>query len=309
MKMIDVSEFQGKIYWNKVKASGIEGVIIRAGYGKGNADGYFVRNITGAIKQKLHVGIYWFSYAYTKDMAQREARFCNDLIQTYKINIDLPVFFDWEYDSKDYAVKNGVNPTKSLVTSMTEAFCAEIIKLGYDAGYYMNHDYKNNYYNASKLKKYKLWFADYEDTYKDCFLQQTSCEGKVDGIAGDVDIDVLRGKLKTEKARTTNSTAKQKKSSDKAPEKSQSSYYIVGNTYKINVLSALNVRKGPGKNYALVGYKNLTEDGKKHAYRSGALKNGTSVTVLEVKSENGITWIRIPSGWICAEVNGTKYVI
>jgi len=305
MKMIDVSEFQGKIDFKKVKADGIEGVIIRAGYGKGNSDEYFVRNINGAIKNKLHVGIYWFSYAYTEEMARREARYCNDLIQTYKLNIDLPVFFDWEYDSMRYAKENGAEVDKALIVGMTKAFCDEIESLGYTAGYYTNHDYFNQFYKgASSLKKYKIWFADYEDEYKGCYIQQTSDKGEVNGIEGSVDTDVLWGKLEAEKPKTTNSTAKKKKPVKKPSAKSER--YIVGNTYTIDVRSALNVRTGAGKDFPLVGYNNLTEDGKSHAYETGALKNGTKVTCLEVKenSDKDI-WIRIPSGWICA-VDGDK---
>lgn len=300
MKMIDVSYAQGKIDWKKVKAAGIEGVIIRAGYGKGNADDFFVRNITGAIKQKLHIGIYWFSYAYTEEMAKREARFCNDLIQTYKLNIDLPVFFDWEYDSMDYAHKQGEYPNKDTMTDMTAAFCAEVEDLGYKAGYYANHDYYNNYYDPSKLKKYKLWFADYEDDYKNCYIQQTSSSGEVNGITGAVDMDVLWGKLEDEKPSTSNTSSKPKKPSTK-------SNYKVGETYTVDVNSALNVRKGAGLDYPLVGYSNLTPNAQSHAVGS-ALLPGTKVTCLKVKAVGKQTWIEIPSGWICAMNNGNIYV-
>lgn len=84
--------------------------------------------------------------------------------------------------------------------------------------------------------------------------------------------------------------------------------YIVGRTYTVTVNKALNVRKGPGKNYDLVGYANLTADGKKHAYMSGALKNGTKVTVQSVKINNDSVWLKIPSGWICA-IDGSKTLV
>ena len=116
---------------------------------------------------------------------------------------------------------------------------------------------------------------------------------------------------KTKKeSKTSKSSTDSKKAEEKAPEKPQNNaYYIIGKTYTIRVNSALNVRKGPGKGYALVGYKNLTADGKAHAYKSGALKNGTRVTVKDTKDVNGTIWLQIPSGWICAEAGGIKYVI
>lgn len=100
---------------------------------------------------------------------------------------------------------------------------------------------------------------------------------------------------------------------EKAKEKPQSEVktpYTIGQTYTIDVRSALNVRKGAGKNYGLVGYANLTTDGKKHALPTGALRSGTRVTVKEVKvnSDTDI-WVRIPSGWICAVDGDRKFVI
>lgn len=113
-----------------------------------------------------------------------------------------------------------------------------------------------------------------------------------------------------EEKKTSTKPKTSEKSKEKAPEKPQSNaYYIIGKTYTIRVNSALNVRKGPGKGYALVGYKNLTADGKAHAYKSGALKNGTRVTVKDIKDANGTIWLQIPSGWICAEAGDIKYVV
>lgn len=86
-------------------------------------------------------------------------------------------------------------------------------------------------------------------------------------------------------------------------------YYKVGGVYTIKVNSALNVRKGPGKNYPLVGYAGLTADGKKHAFKSGALKNGTKVSVKAIEIVGETTWLQIPSGWICAQVGSIKYVV
>lgn len=77
-----------------------------------------------------------------------------------------------------------------------------------------------------------------------------------------------------------------------------SSSYVVGRTYRTQV-DHLHVR------YSVWGqikeYAQLTQDGMKHAYSDGCLKKGTSVTVKEIKNdEDGATWVRIPSGWICA---------
>lgn len=77
-----------------------------------------------------------------------------------------------------------------------------------------------------------------------------------------------------------------------------SSSYVVGQDYRTQV-DHLHVR------YSVWGqikeYTQLTRDGMKHAHLDGCLKKGTSVTVKEIKNdEDGATWVRIPSGWICA---------
>jgi hypothetical protein len=105
-------------------------------------------------------------------------------------------------------------------------------------------------------------------------------------------------------ASSPSTTVEAKESQEKAQ-----GTYVVGRVYTVSVQTALNVRRGPGKNYGLVGYANLTADGKKHAYTSGALKNGTRVTCQQVvnHSEDNI-WIKIPSGWICA-VDGDNVLV
>lgn len=196
MKIIDVSEHQGNINWNKVKADGIGGVIIRAGYGKGNVDDNFTKNIQGAIKAGFKmIGVYWFSYAYTVEMAKREAQYVNDIIKPYKSYINLGVYFDWEYDSMSYANKNGITCNRKLITDMNLAFCQRIKELGYKAGYYTNLDYQQNYIDTSRLKNFYKWFARYISTeQKDCYLWQYSSSGSVAGISGPVDMNELIGK-------------------------------------------------------------------------------------------------------------------
>lgn len=142
----------------------------------------------------------------------------------------------------------------------------------------------------------------------ECILLYNKAGGKV--LAG------LTARRKAEKAlfetpfsgdnsasdsKTSNSTSNAEKSTDRA-----NSGYVVGRTYTINVMISLNVRKGPGTNYPLVRYNNLSASAKLHATSSGALRNGTRVTCKEIKVIGNDVWMRIPSGWICA-ISG-KYV-
>lgn len=198
--MIDVSEHQGSIDFKKVKADGVKAVIIRAGYGSSTTDKYFYQNIKNAKAAGLAVGIYWFSYAATTAQAVNEAKRCMKIIKPYKI--DLPVFFDWEYDSMRYTKVS----SRSKITNMTAAFCNAITNGGYRAGYYFNLHYLNSYYSPAKLTKYCTWYAywgtnkpgsgvwthaDTMTTPTQYDMWQFTSRGKIDGIKGNVDCDLL----------------------------------------------------------------------------------------------------------------------
>ena len=192
MKLIDVSYHNGVIDWKKVKASGIEGAIIRAGYGQTTVDKKFKDNIKGALEAGLAVGIYWFSYAWNVKKAEEEATKCMQTIKAYKKDLKLPVFFDWEYDSMKYAKEQGVSPDKKLITEMTVAFCNKLRKNGYTAGVYYNEDYRKNYYDLSKLGNVALWYARYTKTKPSGVdFWQNASDGTVNGIKGNVDMDVM----------------------------------------------------------------------------------------------------------------------
>ena len=78
---IDVSENNGYIDWESVKKAGYEFAIIRLGWGRSHIDESFYDNINGAIDAGLKVGVYYYSYALSEDMARNEAEFCADLLE------------------------------------------------------------------------------------------------------------------------------------------------------------------------------------------------------------------------------------
>lgn len=192
-KIIDVSHHQpANINWAKVKSDGIDGVIIRAGFGKGNVDEKFHRFIEGAIKAKLPIGIYYFSYAYSVEMADKEADYCLNLIKPYKDKITLPVFFDWEYDSMRYAREHGHKPGRTIITAMNQKFCRVVEKAGYRAGVYYNEDYKDHYLYMNLLDNFVTWYARYT-SHKPAGvdLWQYSSKGQVDGISSGTDVNYV----------------------------------------------------------------------------------------------------------------------
>ena len=189
-KGIDVSRHNGVIDWAKVKADAVQFAMIRAGYGKGNIDDKFTRNITECNRLGIPCGVYWFSYAYTVEMAQNEAKAVLSAVKPYKL--EYPIAFDFEDDSVSYASKNGVKITKGLATNLVKAFCGEIEKNGYYAVNYANPNFLSNYFDPALLKKYALWLAHWvsgDSPSQNCVMWQYSSTGKVNGISGSVDMN------------------------------------------------------------------------------------------------------------------------
>lgn len=180
-KAVDISSFDQTVDFNAVKNAGYAGVIIRAGYGMTNVDPYFYEHIQGANKANIPAGIYWFSYAWNTDMAKKEARKCIELIKPYKIQ--MPVYYDYEYDSDTYAKRMGHEVSNEILNQMANAFCSELEKAGYVAGIYFNKAYRNKY-NKDLLNSYSKWYAWYNSTLDDktVDLWQYTSRGEVPGI-------------------------------------------------------------------------------------------------------------------------------
>lgn len=188
-KGIDVSTFQGDIDWGKVKSQ-IDFAIIRAGYGKNNIDDKALKNVRGCEANGIPFGLYWFSYAYTVEMARNEAKYLLNFIEGHTPL--LPLYFDFEYDSENYAKKKGVTVTQKLLCDMATAFCEELENAGYYAGIYANLDYVTNKYGKDIFKTYDLWLAQWgvSKPVMGVNMWQSSSSGNVDGINGRIDTDV-----------------------------------------------------------------------------------------------------------------------
>ena len=199
---IDVSKHQGLIDWKKVKESGVEFAIIRAGYGKSTVDQYFIENIVGATTCGIKVGVYWFIYALNENDALMNAEMFHRTIELYRDVITMKAFADYEYDSDNYAIKNGVTPTKESRTRIVKTFLHYLEEKGWDVGNYANPDYINNKF--LDLSEYPVWLAYYTDdedkakNYNPLMWQHTS-KGSVPGITGNVDMNICYAEEKETK--------------------------------------------------------------------------------------------------------------
>ena len=192
---VDLSEYQGEVDFEKVKASGVEFVMLRIGgrfygaEGKLYEDGAFDTYYEQAKAAGLKVGAYYFSQAASVADAQEEAA------QTIKkLNgrtLDYPVAFDWENIGDDEARTDGV--TGAELTSIAEAFCDAINEAGYKSIVYANAGQMFVMYDFETMKNYDFWLADYREfptMYYNYDMWQYATDGAVDGIEGEVDLNI-----------------------------------------------------------------------------------------------------------------------
>ncbi len=192
---VDVSEHQGAIDWERVKAAGYEFAFIRIGYrGYGQAgrvclDRQFVDNIRGAQAAGIDVGVYFFSQAINEQEAAEEAEFVLKNLAGY--GLQLPVVYDPESILDAEARTDDVSG--SQFTKNTRVFCQMIEDAGYEPMIYSNMLWEAFEFKLARLSGYPIWYADYEplpQTPYHFIYWQYSNEGSVDGIEGNVDLDI-----------------------------------------------------------------------------------------------------------------------
>lgn len=192
---IDVSVFQGDINWDAVKNDGIDFVMLRVGYrgygqkGIMGKDDKFDSNYEGAKKAGLKVGAYFFSQATNESEAREEADFVLDAVRDCPL--DYPIAYDWEFVDNDEARTNGM--TSEDITVCAKAFCEAIKSAGKVPVIYFNCETGYFNYDLPQVKDYDFWLAEYYDTpsfYYNYKMWQYSKTGSVDGISGDVDMNI-----------------------------------------------------------------------------------------------------------------------
>lgn len=185
MKGIDVSVHNGDIDWKKVKSSGIDFAILRAGYGRelSQKDKKFEDNYAGTKTVNIPIGAYWYSYATTVDEAKVEAQVCIEILKNKQFGF--PIFFDQEE-------KATLDTGKENCSAMVRAFCDKLEKAGYWAGLYTSRSILFTHIEDDIKTRYALWIAEWGDKLNysgSVGIWQHSCKGVVNGISGDVDLD------------------------------------------------------------------------------------------------------------------------
>lgn len=193
-KGVDVSKYQGDIDWEKVAADDVEYAFIRLGirgYTEGaiQEDENFEDNINGALDHDLQVGVYFFTQAVSVEEAEEEAQFVLDAIEPYDVRY--PVVLDVEDVSNSNARTRDL--TKEERTQYCIAFCEMIKNAGYKPMIYGNLKTFMMMLDLEQLEDYDKWFALYDEQvyYPYAFkVWQYTASGQVDGIEGDVDLNI-----------------------------------------------------------------------------------------------------------------------
>ena len=229
---IDVSIYQGDINFKKVKSDGIDYVIIRAITKNLSTDKNFETNYKNALSAGLKIGVYVYAYATTTSYAKKEAQAVVDLLKGRTLHF--PVFYDLE-GAELGAV------SKDTKTSIMKTFAEVVEQAGYTPGIYCNEYWYKSKLDTNALSKYPYWVAKYgandgvphtkPDVKHTLVGWQFSSKGNVSGISGNVDMNqwyikpsAIGGGITTSKS---------------------FSGYVTAN--------ALNIRKGPGTNYDIIG--------------------------------------------------------
>lgn len=183
VEVIDVSSYQGIIDWEKVKADGIKGAIIRSYTSKG-LDTQFSRNVSECRRLGILYGFYLYSYARTVAAAKVDAE--RMLSLDSEVRPPLGYWYDMEW-----------NKQATLGRQMVQDICREFLNRMEDekatCGIYCNKSWYTNYFMEMTGGLFNIWLADYhaEPQISAPILvgHQYTSNGKVAGISGKVDRD------------------------------------------------------------------------------------------------------------------------
>lgn len=200
--VIDVSEWQGDIDWAKAKADGVEGVIIRLGYGEGNnADKKARRNISECKRLGIPFGIYWYSYADTPSIAKEEGADVVAKLKQFGVNpsdLAYPVYYDLEkWTWEGHQPPTDPNVYNDIVNNWYSALQSAGYK---NLSVYSYTSYLQGPLNHADIYAKTTWVAQYGARMGfDSFPTgsrgwQYTSSGKVDGISGNVDMNAFGNK-------------------------------------------------------------------------------------------------------------------
>lgn len=187
---LDISKWQQEVDFSKLKEEGVEFVMLKLGGqseigGEITIDPKFYENIEKALENELQVGIYFYSYAKSEKEVQKQAKWVVQKLKGYPIT--LPIAFDWE----NWNQYTTFHISFHTLNKIAGSFLKEIEKNGYDGMLYSSKYYLETIWYASDYTNWIAYYTndfDYEGEY---VMWQVCNDGKIAGIDGYVDIDVM----------------------------------------------------------------------------------------------------------------------
>lgn len=182
MTIIDVSEWQGVIDWNKAKPH-IDGVILRCGCGTSYDDKQWARNVRECERLGIPFGVYLYSYAKDTTAAKKEAEHVLRMVKGHRLAF--PIYFDAEQSG-----------TERFAHTTAATFCQIIEAAGYRVGIYSTAAWFKNYIG---LPQYTRWVASWgtndgrpqkKPNVVNMGMWQYTSVGKIDGVNGNVDVSL-----------------------------------------------------------------------------------------------------------------------
>lgn len=188
---IDISEYQGNVDFEAVGAAGITFACLRSTKKNGLVDTNFEKNLLGCMAYGIDYSCYKYAYAKTHDEARREADTVINLLQ----DIKMPIWYDMEDNSL-------IHLGKDTIEGIALSFIGECKEAGFEVGIYCNKSWYDDYISQYLKDKYSFWIArygkntgqldeKYKPTGRNVIAWQYTSKGRVPGIEGDVDMDVL----------------------------------------------------------------------------------------------------------------------
>ena len=188
VKGIDVSSWQGKINWDKVKEAGVDFVILRVGLrniedGVISEDYQFRYNASECNRLGIPIGVYFFSTAKSEIEVLEEASFALNIIKDYKITY--PVAYDLEAFGEGRLVRVSDETINYNALVFLDYFKVH----GYNGMLYSNKNDLLDHWDLSRFGNYKIWYANYSGELYDgrIDMYQYYNEGRISGVYATVD--------------------------------------------------------------------------------------------------------------------------
>ena len=194
---IDVSHYQGKIDWIKVKEAGKRFAILKCQYEAQShrKDETFEYNYEQAGINELCRGVYIYIARHSMEDPVADAKALLDHLKGRTLEYGI-----W-LDLED---KNLRPAGKAYIKNLANLYSNIFKEAGYYVGIYCNHDWYINVIDTELKQNYDFWIARYRSfdngvynefsslkpKFRQAVAWQYSSKGKVPGISGNVDLDV-----------------------------------------------------------------------------------------------------------------------